>query len=404
MVILVLNCGSSSIKYQVIDMKCCGDSKLLAKGLVDRVGLAQGLLTHKPVGKEIYEIERPIENHTVGIKLVLEALVDSVHGVIESLEELKAVGHRVAHGGEHFAQSCIVDADVEAKIKSLFEIAPLHNPANYQGIEAIYNVLPNLPQVAVFDTSFHQTIPAKNYMYAIPTKYYDKYRVRKYGFHGTSHKFVAQKAAELCGVDFNNSKIVTCHVGNGGSVTAIKDGKSFDTSMGFSPLDGLIMGTRSGSMDVSAALYIGEKEGMSFSQITAMLNKQSGVLGLTNGMSSDMRDIDDAYDAGNPAAILARDMHYDRVKRFIGQYAAIMGGLDLIVFTGGVGENSDNLRPTACSGLEFMGVEFDQEANKGARGVDKILSTPTSKVKIAMIATDEEMVIASDTYNLVKQN
>ncbi|MFI3303826.1 MAG: acetate kinase [Rikenellaceae bacterium] len=401
MVILVLNCGSSSIKYQVIDMNDEG-SKLLAKGLVDRVGLAQGLLTHKPVGKDIFEIERPIEDHTVGIKLVLEALLDPEHGVIGSLEELKAVGHRVAHGGEYFAESSIIDAEAEENIKKLFEIAPLHNPANYQGIVAIKNVLPEVAQVGVFDTSFHQTIPAVNYMYAIPRKFYDKYRIRKYGFHGTSHKYVAKKAAELVGIDYESSKIITCHIGNGGSVTAIKDGKSFDTSMGFSPLDGLIMGTRSGSMDVSAALYIGEKEGMSYAELGSMLNKQSGVYGLTAGMSSDMRDIDNAYDAGNELAILARDMHYDRVKRFIGQYAAAMGGVDLIVYTGGVGENSDNLRPTAVSGLEFMGIEFDQEANKGARGVDKILSTPTSKVKVVMIATDEELVIATDTYNLVK--
>ncbi len=402
MVILVLNCGSSSIKYQVIDMEG-KQHELLAKGIIERIGEAMGLLVHKPTGKDVYRIEQPIANHTDGIKVVLAALLDEGHGVIGSLEELKAVGHRVAHGGEHFAASCLVTEDVEEKIKSLFEIAPLHNPANFEGIASIDKVLPGIAQVAVFDTSFHQTIPAKNYMYAVPRKYYDKYRIRKYGFHGTSHKFVAQRAAEITGLDFNTSKIITCHVGNGGSVTAIKDGKSFDTSMGFSPLDGLIMGTRSGSMDVSAALYIGEKEGMSYAELGSMLNKKSGVYGLTNEMSSDMRDIDDAYDRGDELAILARDMHYDRVKRFIGQYAAAMGGLDLIVFTGGVGENSDNLRPTACSGLEFMGVEFDQAANKGVRSEDKVLSKPTSRVKVAMIATDEELVIAADTYEIVRQ-
>ncbi|MFR9565059.1 MAG: acetate kinase [Rikenellaceae bacterium] len=402
MVILVLNCGSSSIKYQVIDMEGKQD-ELLAKGIIERIGEAMGLLIHKPTGKDVYRIEQPIANHTDGIKVVLAALLDQAHGVIKSLDELKAVGHRVAHGGEHFAESCLVTEDVEEKIKSLFEIAPLHNPANYEGIASIDKVLPGIAQVAVFDTSFHQTIPVQNYMYAVPRKYYDKYRIRKYGFHGTSHKFVAQRAAELTGLDFNSSKIITCHVGNGGSVTAIKDGKSFDTSMGFSPLDGLIMGTRSGSMDVSAALYIGEKEGMSYAELGSMLNKKSGILGLTNEMSSDMRDIDTAYENGDELAILARDMHYDRVKRFIGQYAAAMGGLDLIVFTGGVGENSYDLRPAACSGLEFMGVEFDQEANLSAgKSVDKILSKPTSKVKVAMIATDEELVIAADTYNIVK--
>lgn len=404
MVILVLNCGSSSIKYQVIDMSG-SSSNLLAKGIVDRVGLAMGVLQHKPTGKEPFKIECPIADHAIGTKMVLDALVDPKHGVISSLDELGAVGHRVAHGGEFFDKSCIVDEQVKSNIRSLFEIAPLHNPANYEGIISIEKVLPNIKQVTVFDTSFHQTIPAINYMYAIPREYYDKYKVRKYGFHGTSHKYVAQVGAELAGIDINNSKIITCHVGNGGSVTAILNGKSFDTSMGFSPLDGLIMGTRSGCIDASAALFIGEKEGMSFGEINMMLNKRSGVLGLTAGMSSDMRDIDDAYEAGNELAILARDMHYDKIKRFIGQYAAAMGGVDLIIFTGGVGENSDDMRPTAVSGLEFMGVEFDNgpgNLNKGARGVNQILSTPTSRVKVAMIATDEELVIATDTYNLLK--
>ncbi len=401
MVILVLNCGSSSIKYQVIDMSG-GCNKLLAKGLVDRVGIDHGLFTHKPVGKDKFEIELPIANHTEGIKLILEALLNPNHGVISSLDELKAVGHRVAHGGEYFPESCLIDEAAKENIKKLFQIAPLHNPASYEGIVSIEQVLPGVPQVGVFDTSFHQTIPAQNYLYAVPGKYYEQYRIRKYGFHGTSHKFVAKRGAELAGIDINSSKIITCHVGNGGSVTAIKDGKSFDTSMGFSPLDGLIMGTRSGCMDVSAALYIGEKEGMSYTELSNMLNKQSGVLGLTDGVTSDMRDIDDAYEAGDEKAIVARDMYYDRVKRFIGQYAAAMGGVDLIIFTGGVGENSDDLRIAACSGLEFMGVEFDAATNKGVRGTDTILSMPSSKVKVAIIATDEEAVIASDTYELVK--
>ncbi|MFI3283341.1 MAG: acetate/propionate family kinase, partial [Rikenellaceae bacterium] len=274
-------------------------------------------------------------------------------------------------------------------------------PANLEGITSIEKVLPGIPQVAVFDTSFHQTIPPMNYLYAIPYKYYEKYRIRKYGFHGTSHKFVAQKAAELAGLDFYNSKIVTCHVGNGGSVTAILNGKSIDTSMGFSPLDGLVMGTRSGSMDVSAALYIAEKEGMSYGELTSMLNKDSGVWGLT-GISSDMRDIDDEYDKGNEIAIIARDMHYSRVKRFVAQYAAVMGGLDLIVFTGGVGENSHNLKRVVSTNMEFMGVEADVDLINKARNEDIILSKPTSRVKIAMIETDEEMVIATDTYNIVK--
>ena len=400
MVILVLNCGSSSIKYQVIDMEAAS-SKLLAKGLVERIGLPEGDLTHKPVGKEPFEAHQPIPDHTTGISLVLKALTDPVHGVISSLDEVKAVGHRVAHGGEFFPASCLVDEEVKAKIRSLFEIAPLHNPANLEGVLSIEKVLPGVPQVTVFDTSFHQTIPATNYMYALPYAYYEKYRVRKYGFHGTSHKFVARVGAELAGLDINHSKIITCHIGNGGSVTAVLNGKSFDTSMGFSPLDGLVMGTRCGQVDASAITYIGEKEGMSYAELNTMMNKQSGVQGLT-GLSSDMRDIDRAYDEGNPRAILARDMYYNRIKKFVGEYAAEMGGVDLIVFTGGVGENSSEMRETVCSGLEFMGVKFDREANRGVRGIDKILSAPDSKVKVAVIATNEELVIATDTYNLVK--
>ncbi len=400
MVILVLNCGSSSIKYQVIDMEAAG-SNLLAKGLVERIGLAEGDLTHKPVGKNRFELHRPIPDHTTGIRLVLDALTDAEHGVIASLDEVKAVGHRVAHGGEFFAESTLVTEEVKEKIRALFEIAPLHNPANLEGILSIEKVLPGTPQVAVFDTSFHQTIPAINYMYALPYAYYEKYRVRKYGFHGTSHKFVAAKGAALAGLDLAHSKIVPCHIGNGASVTAVLDGKSFDTSMGFSPVDGLVMGTRCGAVDPSAVTFIGDKEGMSYDQLNAMMNKQSGVQGLT-GLSSDMRDIDKAYHEGDERAILARDMYFNRIKKFVGEYAAEMGGLDLIVFTGGVGENSDEMREGVCRGLEFMGVEFDAEANKGARGTDKILSTAASRVKVAMIATDEELVIATDTFNLVR--
>ncbi len=400
MVILVLNCGSSSIKYQVIDMEAAS-SKLLAKGLVERIGLPEGDLTHKPVGKEKFELHQPIPNHTTGIELVMKALTDPEHGVISSLDEVRAVGHRVAHGGEFFPVSCLIDDDVKAKIGSLCEIAPLHNPASLQGIEAIDNVLPGKPQVAVFDTSFHQTIPAVNYMFALPYAYYEKYRLRKYGFHGTSHKFVAREGAKLAGLDFENSKIITCHIGNGGSVTAVLNGKSYDTSMGFTPLDGLVMGTRCGQVDASAITFLGEKEGMTFAELNDMMNKKSGVWGLTE-LSSDMRDIDDAYDAGNERAILARDMYYGRVKKFVGQYAAEMGGVDLIIFTGGVGENSSELRETVCSNLEFMGVKFDKEASWGVRGIDKIISAPDSKVKVAIIATNEELVIATDTYNLVK--
>ena len=376
MIVLVLNCGSSSIKYQVIDIDD-NSNALLAKGLVDRIGLPEGSLTHKPSGKDKFELRMPIPDHTTGISLVLQALTDPAHGVIASLSDVKAVGHRVAHGGEFFPDSCVVDEDAKAKIRSLFEIAPLHNPANLEGVLSIEKVLPGVPQVTVFDTSFHQTIPAINYLYALPSEYYEKYRVRKYGFHGTSHKYVAKVGAELTGVDLGASKIITCHIGNGGSVTAILNGKSYDTSMGFSPLDGLVMGTRCGMVDASAITFIGENENMTYSELNTMMNKKSGVLGLT-GISSDMRDIDAAYDAGNERAITARDMYYNRVKKFVGEYAAEMGGVDLLIFTGGVGENSSELRTYVCSDMEFMGIE------------------------VAVIATNEELVIATDTYRLTK--
>ena len=400
MIVLVLNCGSSSIKYQVIDIDEKSNA-LLAKGLVDRIGLPEGSLTHKPTGKDKYEVVKPIADHTTGISMVLEALTDPTHGVIANLNEVKAVGHRVAHGGEFFKSSVVVDEQAKQNIRSLFEIAPLHNPANLEGVLSIEKVLPGIPQVAVFDTSFHQTIPAINYLYALPTEYYEKYRVRKYGFHGTSHKYVAKIGAELCGLELENSKIVTCHVGNGGSVTAILNGQSFDTSMGFSPLDGLVMGTRCGSVDASAITYIGENEGMSYAELNAMMNKKSGVMGMT-GLSSDMRDIDDAYDAGNEKAIIARDMYYNRVKKFVGEYAAEMGGVDLVIFTGGVGENSADLRRYVCHNMEFMGIALNDAVNDVTRGTNTIISTPESKVKVAVIATNEELVIATDTYNLTK--
>lgn len=400
MVILVLNCGSSSIKYQVIDI-CDGGHSLLAKGLVERIGLAEGDLTHKPVGKDIFKLHQPIPDHTTGIRLVLDALTNATHGVIASLDEVKAVGHRVAHGGEFFPTSCIVDEEAKQKIRSLFDIAPLHNPANLEGILSIEKVLPQVKQVAVFDTSFHQTIPAVNYMYALPYEYYEKYRVRRYGFHGTSHKFVAKQGAALAGLPFEQSRIITCHVGNGGSVTAVENGRSVCTSMGFSPVDGLVMGTRCGDVDPSAVLFIAEKEGMSLAEINSMINKRSGVEGVS-GVSSDMRDIDAAYEAGNERAILARDMYYSRVKQYVGKYAALMGGVDLVVFTGGVGENSWELREGTCEGLEFMGISLNRDLNKTVRGTDTIISTDSSRVKVAVIATNEELVIATDTYNLTK--
>ena len=400
MIVLVLNCGSSSIKYQVIDINEQSNA-LLAKGLVDRIGLAEGSLTHKPTGKDKFEKHMPIADHTVGISLVLDALTDAEHGVIADLAEVKAVGHRVAHGGEFFKSSVVVDEQAKENIRSLFEIAPLHNPANLEGILSIEKVLPGIPQVAVFDTSFHQTIPAINYLYALPYEYYDKYRVRKYGFHGTSHKYVAKVGAELAGVDFENSKIITCHIGNGGSITAVLNGKSYDTSMGFSPLDGLVMGTRCGQIDASAVTYIGEREGMNYAELNSMMNKKSGVYGMT-GISSDMRDIDAAYKAGNEKAIVARDMYYNRVKKFVAEYAAEMGGVDLVIFTGGVGENSSDLRRWVCKDMEFMGIKIDDSINDATHGDNAIISTADAKVKVAVIATNEELVIATDTYQLTK--
>ena len=401
MVILVLNCGSSSIKYQVLDVEAASH-KLLAKGIVDRIGLAEGDLVHKPVGKDNFHLHQPIPDHTTGIKLVLEALTNQAHGVIASLDEVKAVGHRVAHGGEFFSDSCVVNEEVKEKIRSLFAIAPLHNPANLEGILSIEKVLPSVKQVAVFDTSFHQSIPAVNYLYALPMEYYDKYRVRRYGFHGTSHKFVAKRGAELCGLDYEALKIITCHIGNGGSVTAVLNGKSYCTSMGFSPVDGLVMGTRCGDVDPSAVLYIAEKEGMNFADINTMINKKSGVEAVS-GVSSDMRDIDAAYDAGNERAILARDMYYDRVKQYVGKYAALMGGVDLVIFTGGVGENSAELREWVSRDMEFMGIELNGAVNAVTRGTDTIISTDSSRVKVAVIATNEELVIAQDTYRLINK-
>lgn len=301
MKILVLNCGSSSIKYQVIDMKSATEYSLLVKGIIERIGLSDAILTHKPVGKPVYEVVRSIPDHTSGISLILDALVDPEYGVLESISEIAAVGHRVAHGGEYFKDSALVDKSVKQKIEACFDLAPLHNPANLKGILAMENILPNTPQVAVFDTSFHQTMPAKNFMYALPYKYYEDYRVRRYGFHGTSHKYVAQTACKLTGIDMNRSKIVTCHIGSGASVAAILNGESYDTSMGFTPVDGLIMGTRCGSTDPGALIYIAEKEGINLDRLSVMINKESGMLGIT-GVSSDMRDIRAAAESGNPRA------------------------------------------------------------------------------------------------------
>jgi acetate kinase len=398
--ILVLNCGSSSIKYQLFDM---GDSaRVLAKGLLERIGLTDGILTHKPTGKDPYKVVLDIPDHTVGINMVMEALVNPVHGVIKSICEIKAVGHRVAHGGENFKESVLIDNDVKRDIENCAELAPLHNPAHLKGILSCEKLLPGIPQVAVFDTSFHQTMPDYAYMYAIPYEYYEKYRIRKYGFHGTSHRFVAEKACRMLNMDLFNSKIITCHLGNGASITAIENGKSIDTSMGFTPVDGLIMGTRTGEIDPGVLLYLADKEELSVSGVNNLINKKSGVAGISQ-LSSDMRDLEVAANEGNPKALLALNMYAYKIKKFIGAYVAAMNGIDLLIFTAGVGENDFNARKMICTGMEYLGIEINPDVNHGVKGKDLVISTPSSKVKVMVVTTDEEFVIASDTKAIVEK-
>ena len=400
MIILVINCGSSSIKYQLLDMKSDDVYDLLAKGLVEKIGLPMGSLTHRPTGKEKVQKDVAVPDHKVGMQLVLEELVDPVHGVLKSFDDIEAVGHRIVQGADFFSGSAIVDEDVLKKIEICCDFAPLHNPAHLLGIRAVQHVLPSVPQVVTFDTAFHQTMPAYAYMYALPYEYYTKYRVRRYGAHGTSHQFVAHKGAEFCGIDINNSKIITCHLGNGSSVTAIKDGKVVDTSMGFTPLEGMIMGTRCGSVDANIIPYIMQKEKLTPDQMTEVMNKKSGLLGLTD-VSSDMRDLDAAANAGNERAKLAmKKLSYDVIK-LIGSYIAVLDGVDLIVFTAGIGENNSRLRRRVCENFNYIGLKFDYEANL-ATGKDVLISCPDSKVKVAVITTDEELVIARDTMHLVQ--
>lgn len=399
MIILVLNCGSSSLKYQLLDMKSESDYKLIAKGLVERIGLEMGDITHGVTGKEKHSVHIPIKDHTAAIKNVLDLLIDKNYGVLSSLSEINAVGHRVAHGGEFFSTSAKVDEKVIEGIDKCCELAPLHNPANLLGIKAVISLMPGVPQVAVFDTSFHQTMPDYAYMYAIPFSFYKENRVRRYGFHGTSHKFVAQRGAELAGLELNKSKIITCHLGNGGSVTAILNGKSIDTSMGFTPMAGVEMGTRCGNVDAGVVTFIQEKYGMDAAQVSNVLNKKSGFLGVS-GVSSDTRDVEKAAKEGNDRARLALEMFRYGVLKFIGAYAAALNGVDLIVFTGGIGENDSDTREFVSKRLEYLGVKFNSEVNRAVRGKDTILSMPDSKVKVALIATNEELVIARDTMRL----
>ena len=395
--ILVINCGSSSLKYQLINSE---SEEVLAKGLCERIGLEGSLITHQAAGKEKVKIETPMPNHTLAIKQVISALTDAEHGVIASLDEIGAVGHRVVHGGEKFSTSVIIDDEVMKAIEECNDLAPLHNPANLIGINSCREIMPNVPMVAVFDTAFHQTMPKKAYLYGLPYEYYEKYKVRRYGFHGTSHDYVSARAAELLGKKREDLKIIVCHLGNGASVSAVDHGKCIDTSMGLTPLEGLIMGTRCGNIDPEVVTYIQEKENLSASEMSKVLNKKSGLLGLSC-VSSDGRDIGAAADAGDPKAKLAlKKLTYDITKQ-IGAYAAAMNGVDLIVFTGGIGENNTRLRRRVCENLTYLGVRFDYDANV-VGGKDVMLTLPDSKVKVAAITTNEELMIARDTMNIVQ--
>ena len=396
MKILVLNCGSSSIKYKLFNM----DTRaVMVSGGVEKIGLPDSFLQIKLANGEKVKIEQSIPEHTVGIQLILNSLVDEKIGCIASLQEVEAVGHRVVHGGEKFNKSVLITPEVKDMIVKCIELAPLHNPANLKGIEAIEQALPGVYQVAVFDTAFHQTMPDEAYMYAIPYELYEKYAIRRYGFHGTSHRYVSARVCEYLGLDPANTKIITAHIGNGGSCTAVLNGNSVDTSMGLTPLEGLMMGTRAGDMDLGAATYIMEKENLSTTEFSNLMNKKSGLMGVS-GVSSDARDIENAVQEGNKRADLARRMFIYRVKKYIGAYAAAMNGVDVIVFTGGIGENDAYIRAEVTKGLTYLGIDFDESKN-AVRGEEAILTTPESKVKVCIIPTDEEWMIASDTQALI---
>lgn len=401
MIILVINCGSSSIKYQLLDMKSDDVYELLAKGIVEKIGLPEGKLTHKPTGKEPYRVEQPIADHKVGMKLLLEALVGPGHGVLGSFDDIEAVGHRIVQGADFFSGSTLVNDDVLKKIEICCDFAPLHNPAHLLGIHAISHVLPDVPQVVTFDTAFHQTMQPQAYMYALPYEYYTKYRVRRYGAHGTSHQYVSRRGAALAGLDLGNSKIITCHLGNGSSITAVQDGKSIDTSMGFTPLEGMIMGTRCGNIDANIVPFIMKKENLTPDQMTEVLNNKSGFIGLS-GKSSDMRDLTQLASEGDQRArTVLKKLCLDTVKN-IGAYVAEMNGVDLIVFTAGIGENNPDLLRKICGSLTYLGIRLDDHAQANAAG-EIMISAPDSAVKVAMIPTNEELVIARDTMHIVSE-
>ena len=400
MKILVLNCGSSSIKYQLFDM---ASGVVLAKGIVEKIGLKGSFLKNERFDGDKVKLDGEILDHQTGIEYLLGLMISKKRGVIKDLNEIDAIGHRLVHGGETFQESCYLD-DVTIKgVEDCSDLAPLHNPANLKGIYAMKMVLPNVPQVGVFDTSFHQTMPDYSFMYALPYSLYKKYGIRRYGFHGTSHSYVSKRACEILNRDYNTQKIITCHLGNGASITAIKDGKSLDTSMGLTPVEGLIMGTRSGDVDAGALTLIMEKEEIDFSSLNTLLNKHSGILGIS-GISSDMREVESAAEEGDERAVLALKMYEYRVKKYIGAYAAAMGGVDLLIFAGGIGENGSETRENICRNLEYMGIEFDRQINSGVRGKELVISKKNSRVTVMIVPTNEEFVIATETREIVEHH
>lgn len=396
--VLVINCGSSSLKFQLINAE---SEEVLAKGICERIGI-DGRLTYQPEGGEKEKSDKPMPTHTEAIQFVIEALTNPETGVVKSLDEIGAVGHRVVHGGEKFSSSVVITEDVKKAVAECNDLAPLHNPANLIGIEACEKLMPGTPMVAVFDTAFHQTMPEKAYMYGLPYEYYEKYKVRRYGFHGTSHSFVSKRAAEVMERPYEDLKTIVCHLGNGSSVSAVMNGKSVDTSMGLTPLEGLVMGTRSGNIDPAIMEFIAQKENLDIAGVMNVLNKKSGVFGLSGGLSSDFRDLTDAMNAGDKKAKIAMDVFSYNVAKYVGSYAAAMNGVDCIAFTAGIGENDDYVREQVCSYLGYLGVDFDKEINTGLRGKEQELTKPGSKVRVFVIPTNEELAIARETLALVK--
>lgn len=399
MIILVLNCGSSSVKYKLFDMS---KQEVMAQGGVEKLGLPGSFLKFTLPSGEKVVLEKELPEHNVAIQFILSILTDNKYGCIKSLNEIDAVGHRVVHGGEKFSSSVRITNEVIGKVVECIDLAPLHNPPNLKGIRAMDAIIPGIPQVAVFDTAFHQTMPDYAYMYGLPYSLYKKYGIRRYGFHGTSHRFVSQRACDVLGVPFEKQRIITAHIGNGGSITAIKDGKSIDTTMGLTPVEGLLMGTRCGDVDAGALSFIMDKEGMNAAGLSDLINKQSGVMGLSS-ISSDMREIEAAIEDGDKKAILTMNVYNYRIKKYIGAYAAALGGLDLLIFTGGVGENQWSTRTAVCREMEFMGIKLDEAKNDHMRGQEMIISTPDSKVTVMVVPTDEELTIAKDTLEILSK-